>query len=128
MNFLLDTHAFLWLLRDPDQLPAKVRDISLDPSATLLLSVITPWEMAIKAAIGKLDAADILDDFESVAERGHYTLLETSIRHVIRGGRLPLHHSDPFDRLLAAQALDLRVPLLSRDKVFDLYGVRRIWD
>lgn len=55
-------------------------------------------------------------------------MLETSARQVIRSGRLPRHHGDPFDRLLAAQALDLKVPLLSRDSIFDLYGVKRIWD
>jgi PIN domain nuclease of toxin-antitoxin system len=59
--------------------------------------------------------------------QGGYTLLETTVRQVIRGGRLPFHHRDPFDRLLAAQALDLRIPLVSRDRVFDLYGVKRIW-
>jgi PIN domain nuclease of toxin-antitoxin system len=55
-------------------------------------------------------------------------LLETTARHVIRAGRLASHHRDPFDRLLAAQALDLRIPLISRDRIFDLYGVKRIWD
>jgi PIN domain nuclease of toxin-antitoxin system len=55
-------------------------------------------------------------------------LLETTAAHVIRAGLLPLHHRDPFDRLLVAQALDLRVPIISRDDKFDLYGVRRIWD
>jgi PIN domain nuclease of toxin-antitoxin system len=84
--------------------------------------------MAMKVTCGKLDAADILDDFEAALARGRFTSLETTIRQVIRGGRMPLHHRDPFDRLLAAQALDLRIPLVSRDRVFDLYGVKRIWD
>jgi len=57
-----------------------------------------------------------------------YGLIETTASHVIRAGRLFLHHRDPFDRLLAAQALDLRIPLISRDRIFDLYGVKRIWD
>jgi PIN domain nuclease of toxin-antitoxin system len=56
-----------------------------------------------------------------------YSILETTVRQAIRGGQLPLHHKDPFDRLLAAQALDLRIPLVSRDSIFDLYGVNRIW-
>jgi PIN domain nuclease of toxin-antitoxin system len=83
--------------------------------------------MAIKTAIGKLNAADILDDFEAVASRGRFTILETMVRQVIRGGRLPLHHRDPFDRLLAAQALDSGIPIVSRDRIFDRYGVQRIW-
>jgi len=128
MTFLFDTHTLLWLLGSPEILPERVQKIAEDPSAKLVLSIVTPWEMAIKTAIGKLHAADILDDFEAVALRGRFTILETSTRHVIHGGRLPLHHRDPFDRLLAAQALDLDIPLLSRDRVFDLYGVKRIWN
>jgi PIN domain nuclease of toxin-antitoxin system len=128
MTYLLDTHTFLWLLGAPEMLPAKVRKIAEDPSAVLALSIVTPWEMAIKTAVGKLDAADILDDFEAVAARGRFSILETEARQVIRSGRLPLHHRDPFDRLLAAQALELRIPIVSRERVFDLYGVKRVWD
>lgn len=128
MTYLLDTHTFLWILNTPEVLPAQVRSIVEDRSATLLISIATPWEMAIKVSSGKLDAADILDDFEGALTRGMFTVLETTVRHVIRGGRLPLHHRDPFDRLLAAQALELRIPLVSRDRIFDLYGVKRIWD
>jgi PIN domain nuclease of toxin-antitoxin system len=84
--------------------------------------------MAIKVAGGKVDAADILDDFEGAVTRGGFAVPEATVRQVIRGGRLPFHRSDPFDRLLAAQAPDLQVPLLGRDKVLDSYGVQRIWD
>jgi PIN domain nuclease of toxin-antitoxin system len=83
--------------------------------------------MAIKAKIGKLEAAAILDNFEHQMANAGYSILETTVRQAIRGGRLPLHHKDPFDRLLAAQALDLRIPLVSRNDIFDLYGVNRIW-
>jgi PIN domain nuclease of toxin-antitoxin system len=83
--------------------------------------------MAIKVTSGKLKVADILDNFESVATRGRFTLLETTVQQAIRSGRLPLHHRDPFDRLLAAQALELRIPIVSQDKIFDRYGVQRIW-
>ena|ERR1035438_4110473 len=127
MTYLLDTHTFLWLLRAPEILPTQVQDIAADRSNALVLSVVTPWEMAIKATTGKLDAAEILDNFERIAALAGYSILETTIRQVIRGGRLPLHHKDPFDRLLVAQALDLRIPLVSRDQVFDLYGAKRIW-
>jgi PIN domain nuclease of toxin-antitoxin system len=128
MTYLLDTHTFLWLLRDPEMLPAQVREIAADPYKTLVLSIVTPWEMAIKAKIGKLEAASILDNFEHRIASAGYSILETTVRQAICGGRLPLHHRDPFDRLLAAQSLDLRIPLVSRDSIFDLYGVNRIWD
>jgi PIN domain nuclease of toxin-antitoxin system len=128
MTYLLDTHAFIWILNTPEVLTARIQSIVEDRLATLLISIATPWEMAIKVASGKLDAADILDDFEGAVARGRFTVLETTVRQAIRSGRLPLHHRDPFDRLLAAQALDLRIPIVSCDRVFDLYGVQRIWD
>jgi len=128
MTCLLDTHAFLWILRTPKLPPASVLSICKDRSANLVVSIVTPWEMAIKTAIGKLDAAYVLDSFEAYLTQGGYSSLETTARHVIRAGRLASHHRDPFDRLLAAQALDLRIPLISRDRIFDLYGVKRIWD
>jgi PIN domain nuclease of toxin-antitoxin system len=128
MTYLLDTHTFLWLLRSPEMLPLAVRAMVVDQSSALALSAVTPWEMAIKQTTGKLRAAEILDNFERVAALAGITILETTVRQVIRGGRLPLHHKDPFDRLLAAQALEMRIPLVSRDHVFDLYGVKRIWD
>ena len=128
MTFLLDTRTFLWLLRAPENLPSPVRAIAAEPSNDLALSVVTPWEMAIKANLGKLDAGEILDNFERLVALAGYSILETTISHVIRGGRLPLHHKDPFDRLLAAQALELRLPLISGDEAFDWYGVHRVWD
>jgi len=127
MTYLFDTHTLLWLLRAPERLPLQVQKIAEDESANLVLSLATPWEMAIKTATGKLNAADILDDFEGVAVRGRFNILDTTIRQAIRGGLLPLHHRDPFDRLMIAQSLDLQIPLLSGDRIFDLYGVQRIW-
>ena len=128
MTYLLDTHTFLWLLREPETLPDQVLRIASSPSETLALSLVSPWEIAIKVRVGRLDAAEILDDFERVVTLAGYTILGPTVRQVIHSGRLPLHHKDPFDRLLIAQALDLRIPLLSLDTTFDLYGVKRVWD
>ena len=128
MIYLLDTHTFLWLLKAPATLPRRVVEIAENRSETIALSLATPWEMAIKTNLGKLNAADILDDFERLITTGGYTMLHTTPAQVIRSGRLPLHHKDPFDRLIAAQALDLKIPIISRDPVFGLYGVKRIWN
>jgi PIN domain nuclease of toxin-antitoxin system len=127
MRYLLDTHILLWTLESPEKLSGSTRKIVEDPASGLLLSIATPWELAIKTNAGKQDAGKILQQFDLLTSSGGYGLIETGVSHVIRAGKLPLHHRDPFDRLLAAQALDLRVPLISRDKVFDLYGVQRIW-
>jgi PIN domain nuclease of toxin-antitoxin system len=109
MKYLLDTHTYLWYRSSPQALPAAVISLLTDASQEMLISVATPWELAIKTGIGKLDAASLLVDFES--------------RETAAG-----FHRDPFDRLLAAQALELGIPIVSRDRVFDLYGVQRIWD
>jgi PIN domain nuclease of toxin-antitoxin system len=129
VRFLVDTHTFLWAILSPEKLSDRVTEIFTDREAELLLSIATPWEMAVKAGIGKLEnGADILDDFEHRVTASGYGMLETSVKHAIRSGSLPRYHKDPFDRLLVAQALDLDLPILSRDTIFDAYGVRRIWD
>lgn len=128
MRYLLDTQTLLWTLQSPGKLPGLVRGIVEDPASDLLLSIATPWELAIKTNSGKLNARKILEKFELLTSSGSYEMLQTSISQIISAGMLPMLHKDPFDRLLAAQALDLRMPIVSRDKVFELYGVKRIWD
>jgi PIN domain nuclease of toxin-antitoxin system len=127
MTYLLDTHTLIWFLRRPAALPAAVRALIEDPESTLAISLATPWEMSIKTSIGRLDAGDIVEDFESIIARGRFNLLVPSVSQVIRSGRLPWYHRDPFDRLLATQTLELGWSLLSKDAVFDAYGVRRLW-
>jgi len=128
MTYLLDTHVFLWLVNSPRILPAPVLRVIQDRSATILVSIVVPWEIAIKSKIGKLDGDEILKDFETKVAEAQFTLLQTTVAQVIRAGKLPLHHRDPFDRLLLAQAFDLRIPILSNDDTFDFYGISRIWD
>jgi len=128
MKFLVDTHVFLWAILTPEKLTDRVRNLFQDPHSELLISIATPWEMAVKAGVGKLDdGAAILANFENILASGGYQILETSIRHTIRSGLLPRYHKDPFDRLLIAQALDLDVPILSSDDVFDRYAAKRVW-
>ncbi len=125
MRYLLDTHTLLWALDTPEELPDPVRLIIENPSSSLLISIATPWELAIKTQSGKLDANDLLDRFEQLAG---YNLIETEVSHVIRAGRLPLVHRDPFDRLMVAQAMLMGLTLLSCDTIFDRYGAKRIWN
>jgi PIN domain nuclease of toxin-antitoxin system len=128
MKYLLDTHVFLWALRSPGEIADRARAILADPGSELLISIVIPWEIAIKSGIGKLkNTLDLLDDFEGRASAGGFHILETSIRHVIRSGTLPLYHKDPFDRLLISQALDLDVPIIGCDDIFDQYAVKRVW-
>jgi PIN domain nuclease of toxin-antitoxin system len=127
MRYLLDTHAFLWWVTKPEVLTQSLRDFLDEPSNELLLSVAIPWELAIKTNAGKLDARQLLREIENGQLEPDLQVLPAEVSHVIRAGLLPLHHRDPFDRLLAAQALELGFPIVSRDRIFDLYGVQRIW-
>lgn len=128
MKYLVDTQVFLWAVRSPEQISDRARSILTDPDAELLIPIIVPWEIAIKSGTGKLKYTErILSDFEGLMAAGRYRVILPSIKHVIQSGALPLHHKDPFDRLLIAQALDLEMPVLSSDELFDRYGVRRIW-
>jgi PIN domain nuclease of toxin-antitoxin system len=127
MTYLLDTHTLIWFLRSPQALPPRVRGLIEDETTTLAVSLATPWEMSIKTSIGKLDGEDILADFESIVARARFNVLFPTVAQTIASGRLPWFHRDPFDRLLVAQAMELGWSLLSKDVVFDAYGVRRIW-
>ena len=128
MKFLIDTHAFLWALRSPGEIPDRARAILADPGSELLISIVIPWEIAIKSGVGKLgNTSNLLDDFEGQVSAGGFRILETTVRQVIRSGTLPLHHRDPFDRLLISQALDLDVAIIGCDAIFDRYAVKRVW-
>jgi PIN domain nuclease of toxin-antitoxin system len=127
MRCLLDTHVLLCWITKPKLLSPSLREFLDDRANDLLLSVATPWELAIKTNSGKLDARQILREIEFGQLKVEFHILHAEVSQVIRAGLLPLHHRDPFDRLLAAQALELDIPIVSRDKIFDSYGVRRIW-
>ncbi len=98
-----------------------------DPGNELLLSPVTPWEIAIKANKHRLNPHVLITDFHFVVQRQGFSRIGIDPLHAIRSGLLPFHHRDPFDRLLAAQALEMAVPIVSKDAVFDRYGVQRVW-
>lgn len=128
MTLLLDTHAFLWWCADDPALPRVARTAIADPANDCLVSAASAWEIAIKASIGKLALEGQVRRFvpEQMAANG-FAPLPVSVTHAARVAQLPFHHRDPFDRLLAAQALEERVAIVSGDPIFRKYGVRRIW-
>jgi PIN domain nuclease of toxin-antitoxin system len=127
MTYLVDTHIYLWMRIDPSRLSRRVTGLLLSGSTKILVSPVTPWELAIKAGSGKFDPAGLLFNFEKREKTNGLEIAEITIGQTIASGLLPLHHRDPFDRLLAAQSLDLSIPLISKDAIFDRYGVQRIW-
>jgi PIN domain nuclease of toxin-antitoxin system len=128
VKLLLDTHAFLWFTLDDPRLSGQAQDLMREQSNELVLSVASCWEIAIKLSIGKYE---IPGDFESFMleqiETNQLVFQPITIPHLAVMKSLPFFHRDPFDRLLIAQALAEAVPILSVDKEFDAYGVRRIW-
>jgi len=113
---------------DDSRLSRKSRSVFLDDCNDILISAVTGFEIAVKYSLGKLGLSQRPDLF--IAERieaNALTVLPLAMGHAIAVGSLPFHHRDPFDRLLIAQALIERIPVLSNDKVFNAYGVKRIW-
>lgn len=125
-RYLLDTHAFLWILDDSPQLSSEARRKLTEP-VECYLSLASVWELAIKLGLGKLTLPGTLRDCLSRARRSGLRLFPIELDHLLRVEHLPGHHRDPFDRLLIAQCLSESLPLLSRDAVFDRYGIVRIW-
>lgn len=127
-RLLLDTHAFLWWVQDAPQLSKKARAAVTNPDNECLLSLASCWEMAIKLSLGKLTLSTTIDRFipEQLAANG-FRPLDIGFRHVARVAGLAFHHRDPFDRLLAAQALEEELTIVSADVVFRRYGVKCIW-
>lgn len=128
MAYLLDTHTFLWMRHAPDRLSERSRAICGDVTSELVMSIASAWEMAIKLSIGKLRLSEALRDILADARTARgIAPLPIKESHVVRVRELPLHHRDPFDRLLVAQALEEGLTLLSADASFDAYGMSRVW-
>lgn len=128
MTFLLDTHTFLWFVGADSRLSRKAMSTMRDEANPIVLSLVSVWEMAIKAGLGKLRLPQAVETFvpEQMQLNG-IGQLAIEFRHAARVEGLPPHHTDPFDRLLVAQALTEGLPIISADPAFDAYGVSRIW-
>lgn len=124
---LLDTHALLWWLAGDDRLSDRARD-RIASSARIVVSTASIWEIAIKTKLGKLpDGELVLAELPAALEAQGFTELPIVGRDAQLAGLLPLHHRDPFDRMLVAQSLRLGAPLVSNEPVFSAYGVSILW-
>jgi len=125
MRLLLDTHAFLWWADDAAELSSTARDAIAKLENEVLFSMASCWELSIKVSLGKFKLATPIERF--IPEQLGFRLLDISFRHVSRVATLPLHHRDPFDRLLASQVIEDELVLVSADRIFEQYGVQRVW-
>ncbi len=119
MALLLDSNALLWLTVEPNQLASGALQ-HIDASARLFLSVVSVWELEIKARAGKLDIpADLWDELPALA----IEVIAIELADAVAAARLPLHHRDPFDRMIIAQAFARGLTIVTRDQAFGAYGV-----
>ena len=128
MRLLLDTHAWLWFVLGDTALSTSARTLIEDPGNEKLVSPASYWEVAIKISVGKYTLPQPYEDFVRHAIEGqNFVVLPILPTHTALVCAMPLHHRDPFDRLLVAQALVESIPLVSRDPVLEAYGIRRLW-
>jgi PIN domain nuclease of toxin-antitoxin system len=128
LTYLLDTHALIWWFFDPEKLGKTAYAIIEDNTNTILVSAVSAMEITTKFRLGKLPDAEILAKRFSVEIAfSNFVELSISIAHAELAGKLPFDHKDPFDRLLIAQAKIGNIPLISNEKVFDDFAVKRVW-
>jgi PIN domain nuclease of toxin-antitoxin system len=120
MNLLLDTHVLLWWLDDNPSLGQSARQAIANPEHLVFVSAVSIWEIVIKKSIGKLL---VPDEFPQVLEEQPFHHLDMTVEHAFKVGELPLHHSDPFDRLLIAQSLVDGLTLVTGDSSIRKYDV-----
>ena len=128
MRLLLDTCAFLWLDGNPDRLPVKVRQAYQSSQNSVYLSVASAWEISIKSKLRQLTLPDQADRYvaDCIAAYG-LLVVDIGLEHALHAGNLDLHHKDPFDRMLIAQAEVEGLIIATPDPAFAPYGVPLLW-
>ena len=127
MDILIDTHVLVWWMLDSPRLSKRAAEFLKSPVHRILVSPVVAWELAIKVNAGRIQPPTLVSSLETAMTEQFFEELPVLIEHAVRAGLLPLHHRDPFDRLLVAQAQALNLPILSADRGLDEYDVRRMW-
>jgi len=128
MEYLLDTHTFLWFINGDAQLSIKAKEAISDPDAIKYISIASFWEIAIKLNLGKLSLdMSFVDLRQQVADNG-FEILPITFAHTAELIPLELHHRDPFDRIIIAQSISERLILISKDGNFEKYRqLKMLW-
>ncbi len=128
MKYLLDTHTLLWIVNADKKLSNKAKQLYLDIENRILLSIGSIWEIAIKLSRNKLKIHEPLAKFIENQIRGNdIHLLNIHTDHLVQVEKLPFHHINPFDRIVIAQAMIEDIPIISANRHFDHYPIKRIW-
>lgn len=131
MQYLIDTHVFLWFVENSPKLSNTTRNLIENKQNQILMSIASIWEISIKTSIGKLQ---IKGTYESVIDDLNDNLIEIltiTFAHTVENNQLPFHHRDPFDRIIISQAIVENIDFISADAAFDNYligkSIKRIW-
>jgi PIN domain nuclease of toxin-antitoxin system len=128
MMLLMDTHTFIWYVTDNYRLSNQVLELMNNENNQIFLSMASVWEMGIKNGLGKLTFNLPFETFiQQQLAINDFTVLNIEISHISAVSQLPLHHRDPFDRMLIAQGIVENMPVLSADTIFDAYPIQRLW-
>ena len=124
MNYLLDTHVFLWFIKDDPALNSKAKTLIEEPENSIYFSIASMWEMAIKVSLGKLQMPSPFNEFvQSQLIENKVTLLDIKTRHTEIVATMPFHHRDPFDRMLICQAMEHGLMIATVDDIFQSYAI-----
>ena len=121
MRVLIDTHIFIWFVNGAKELSPAARAIIEDRDITICISMVSLWEIAIKNALGKLKINRPYEQMMEVIDKNGFVVIPLKFEHTIIQHTLPWHHRDPFDRMIAAQAIAEQIDLISADPAFDAY-------
>jgi PIN domain nuclease of toxin-antitoxin system len=128
LKYLVDTHTLLWYTLNESQLSNTAQQLIINGNNEILISPASYWEIAIKISIGKLILHRPYQEFIDVCLNQYdFHILSITPQHTETVITLPFHHKDPFDRLLIAQAIVEKIPIVSADTILDKYGIQRIW-
>ena len=128
MAYLLDTHSLLWFISGDKQLPVAVKSIIKDIRQSCFISAASLWEITIKLQIKKLELGISLNELFEFVDRNQIEIIPINFEHLILLSNLPVHHNDPFDRLIIAQAISEDLVVITRDKLFKQYKVKQFWN
>jgi PIN domain nuclease of toxin-antitoxin system len=128
VNVLVDSHPLIWSYFEPQKLSNRAAATLADPANQVFVSAASYWEIAIKISIGKLKLAESFAEFvqHAIVDNG-VPIVAIEPRHAAELIQLPHIHRDPFDRIIVAQSLVEKLPVISADAVLDQYGIQRIW-
>lgn len=131
MQYLIDTHVFLWFVSNAKELSQTARTLIEDGQNEIFISIASLWEISIKTALGKLTVNGKYETVIDDVTDNSIQVLPINFAHTVEQNRLPFHHRDPFDRIIISQAIVENMDFISADAIFDDYlkgkSIKRIW-